>query len=155
MSAATIRRACDPTTFGLFHALQREYEESLPPDLRHSLSGVEHLPRIYAEPNAAFVAFVGDFAAGCVAARRLDASTNILQRLYVKPAYRGLGIARGLVGAVISDSRSHRYQRVVLDTDHRQLEPAYALYLALGFTECEPYSPVDYASPTYMELSLH
>jgi GNAT superfamily N-acetyltransferase len=154
MGPVTIRRACDLEGFGIFHALQLAYEASLPPDLRHPLADVENLPQVYAEPNAAFVASVGGSPAGCIAARRLDPSTNVLQRLYVKPVYRGRGIARALVEAVIALSRTAAYDRVVLDTDRDQLEPAYALYRALGFTQCEPYAPVDYASPTFMELRL-
>src|ERR1700682_6247515 len=92
MGQATVRRARDLADFGLFHALQVEYEESLPPDLRHPLSDVPDLTRIYAEPNGAFVATVDGSAAGAIAARRLDAEASVLQRLSVNPAYRGRGI---------------------------------------------------------------
>ena len=154
MDALIIRRACDDADYRRFHALQLAYESELPADLRHPLAEAEHLPQVYAEPNAAFLALVGDAAAGCVASRRLDASTNVLQRLYVAPAYRSLGIARGLVDTVIATSRTAGYRRIVLDTDREQLRPAYALYCALGFSECDAYAPVDYAAPTYMELRL-
>ena len=112
------------------------------------------MPEVYAEPNAAFVALADAETVGCVAARGLDASTLVLQRLYVPPACRGLGIAHALVGAVIAHARTRAYRRVVLDTDRERLAPAYRLYRALGFTECAQYAPVDYASPTFMELLL-
>lgn len=147
-------RAREARDFERFHALQLEYEESLPADLRHSLPEVGALDEIYAGANAVFLAYAGDDAAGCVAVTALDASTSVLKRLYVSPAHRNRGIARSLVEAVIAFSREHRHGRIVLDTERTRLSAAYQLYLSLGFEDCEPYGPVDYANPTYMELRL-
>jgi len=109
---------------------------------------------IYSEPNAAFLGVIDQGAVGCVAITRLDMSTSVIKRLYVKPGFRQLGIARVLVHAAIEYSREQRQDRVVLDTDRTRLEAAYNLYVALGFVDTEPYGPVDYAGPTYMELRL-
>jgi GNAT superfamily N-acetyltransferase len=155
-SESTIRlmRAREAADLKRFRELQLEYEESLPPDLRHSLPELAALEHVYADPNAAFLAYDGDDPAGCVAVTELDASTSVLKRLYVKPSYRGRGIARGLVDEVIAFSRERGHRRVVLDTERTRLSAAYQLYLSLGFVDCEPYGPVDYASPTYMQLLL-
>ncbi|MBV8369780.1 MAG: GNAT family N-acetyltransferase [Candidatus Eremiobacteraeota bacterium] len=137
------------------HELLIEYEESLPPDLRHGAPpDLRSLPLAYGGSNAAFLALEDDKAAGCIALTRFDASTGVMKRLYVKPAYRQFGIARALVAAVINFAREHRYRRVVLDTDRERLNAAYRLYASLGFSDCEPYAAVDYAKPTYMELRL-
>lgn len=133
-----------------------EYEERLPPDLRHGrVENVDTIRRDFTEPNAAFLATSGQDAIGCVAVKRLDASTALVVRLFVKLGYRGEGIARKLVAAALEFVGERRYQRVVLDTDKDRLHAAYKLYRSLGFTECEPYGPVDYESPTYMELHLN
>jgi GNAT superfamily N-acetyltransferase len=92
--------------------------------------------------------------AGCVAVVRLDASTAVMKRLYVRPSFRKRGIAASLIAQGVRWARDHGFARVTLDTDKRQLTAAYALYKALGFTECEPYGAVDYPSPTYLELRL-
>lgn len=153
---ARIQRAQTTTEFELFRELLVEYEQSLPPDLRHDLKApeVRMLGIEYDEPNAAFLALVDRVAAGCVALTTLDASTGVIKRLYVKRAYRQLGIARTLLTAAIQFAREQRHLRVVLDTDRERLHPAYKLYLELGFVECEPYGSVDYICPTYMELRL-
>jgi len=153
---ARIQRAQTTTEFEQFRELLVEYEQSLPADLRHDLKipEVRMLGIEYDEPNAAFLALVDRAAAGCVALTTLDASTGVIKRLYVKPAYRQLGIARTLLTAAIQFAREQRHLRVVLDTDRGRLHAAYKLYLELGFVECEPYGSVDYACPTYMELRL-
>ena len=152
--ALDVRRARDIAEFQQFRALQIEYEESLPPDLRHSLPDLPGLQMIYDGPNAAFLASTDQNSSGCMAVSRLDVSTSVLQRLYVTPAYRGLGIARALIDVATSFSRNQNHDRIVLDTDRERLPSAYQLYLSLGFENCDPYGPVEYACPTYMELRL-
>jgi putative acetyltransferase len=150
----TIERIQRAAQFEQFRDLQVAYEESLPADLRHSLPDLAGLESLYAEPNAAFLGLVDDNAAGCVAVTTLDPSSDILKRLYVDPAFRNVGLARALVNVALQFSREHERLRVVLDTDRERLAAAYKLYVSLGFQECTPYGPVDYARPTYMELRI-
>jgi putative acetyltransferase len=150
-----IARAEDLVAFHQLVELLAEYERSLPADLTHTwLPNVDYVQRTYAEPSAAFLARVGIETAGCIAATQLDASTAIMQRLYVKPAYRQHGIARALVTAGTEFCRRRGYARIVLDTERKRLPEAYSLYVALGFKNCEPYGPVTYANPTFMEMRL-
>jgi putative acetyltransferase len=150
-----VLRVQDAHDFVRLHALLIEYENSLPVDLRHgSVPELQDLELVYAGRSAAFLAVVGDVAAGCVAVVDHDPATAIVQRLYITPAHRNLGVARALVNAVIAFARSQGYARIVLDTDRERLRAAYELYRSYGFTLCEPYGAVDYASPTFMELRL-
>jgi carbonic anhydrase len=132
-----------------------EYERSLDLDLRHgaepTLAVIEEK---YGEPNAAFVAYVDGQPAGSVVAVRLDPSTAVMHHLYARPAFRKHGLGRSLVETVVAFARERGYKRVVLDTDRDRLEAAYRLYVALGFTQCEPYAPVDYRHPTYLEFTI-
>ncbi len=133
-----------------------EYEDSLDPDLRHRTfeNELQDLPAFYGPQNLALVATVDDEAAGCVALVRLDPSTAVIRKLYVRPEFRGAGLARKLMSRAVEFSRNAKIRRLVLDTDKTRLTAAYQLYRALGFRECEPYGEVDYRCPTFMELAL-
>ena len=145
-----VRRVRTAEDAAVFRKLVVEYENSLPAVLRHTCDG----PPAHDGPNVALVAFAGEAPAGCVALKWHDASTGILQRLYVVPAYRQCGIARALVTFVIETSRTALQHRIVLDTDRELLSAAYELYATMGFKECDPYGDVEYQCPTYMELVL-
>ena len=150
-----VYRVGDDVGHRRLHALLLEYEAGLPPDLRHGIVGdLQAVRAQYADPNAAFVAADATAAAGCICVTRLDPTTAVVMRLYVRDSHRGRGLARRLVATALSFSRAAGYERAVLDTDKERLGAAYALYRSLGFAECAPYGPVDYASPTYMELDL-
>jgi GNAT superfamily N-acetyltransferase len=141
-----IRLAERPEEIDAFRELALEYEALLPPPLRHS--DVDFVP------ESVLVSWSAGIPSGCVALSRLDAETAIMKRLFVRPVYRGHGIARALVATFVDLARQQGSLRVVLDTDREQLAAAYALYHSIGFEECAPYGPVDYATPTFMQLRL-
>ena len=145
-----------PTEYSLLRDLIVEYEVSLPEDLQHPEPGgeLQRLEVRYARPSAAFIATAGGAPAGCVVLKALDGSTAIVQRLYVRPEYRSLGIARALLVELIRHARELCYSRIVLDTDAERMAQAVKLYRSFGFSECSPYGDVGYAHPTYMELHL-
>ncbi|HKU67339.1 MAG TPA: GNAT family N-acetyltransferase [Candidatus Baltobacteraceae bacterium] len=153
----SIERVRARAAFGHLHRLLVEYEHDLPPDLRHGREPA--LPEVEAlydgERAAAFLARIDGAYGGCVAVRALTTPSAVLQRLYVRPDYRGKGAARSLALAAVEYARERGCRRIVLDTQAQRLSAAYNLYVALGFVECEPFEPVDYAAPTYMELKLH
>jgi GNAT superfamily N-acetyltransferase len=143
--ALTVRVADGPEDRQYFADLVMEYETTLPPDLRHAEIGLS--------PQAAIIAFIDGMPCGCVALWDLD-DAAIMKRLYVRSTFRNRGVARGLLEKFLAAARELGYRRIVLDTDRKRMPAAYALYRALGFEDCEPYGPVDYASPTFMELRL-
>lgn len=102
---------------------------------------LEALPGEYVPPGGALlIARDKDAAAGCVALRKLDASTGEMKRMYVRDAYRGSGLGRRLAAAIIEEAKKRKYRRVVLDTLPK-LAPAIALYRDIGFRETGPYLP--------------
>jgi putative acetyltransferase len=132
-----------------------EYERSLPAQLRHGREpDISVVRAAYDDPNAAFIALVDGGAAGCIAVKRLDGRTSIVQRLYVRPHYRKHGLARALVASAVDFCRTRGDARAVLDTERNLLPAAYELYASIGFTICEPYATVAYDEPTFMELRL-
>ena len=148
-----IRRVRREEDFQRLHDLFVEYENDLPPDLRHGwVPDTRALTSRYDGDNAAFLAMNDARAIGCVALTRLDVDTGVLARLFVRRQDRGMGAARALVTAVIEYLRERGGARVVLDTAKERLDAAYRLYLSLGFKECAPYGSVTYRHPTFMEL---
>ncbi|MBV8644525.1 MAG: GNAT family N-acetyltransferase, partial [Candidatus Eremiobacteraeota bacterium] len=151
----TVVRAKGSEEFRRFGALLVEYNDDLPADLRHDLApALRDLASYYAEPNAAFVALVDGEPAGCVVMEHVDDGSAVIKRMYTRHAFRGRGVARALMAALVERARELGCRRVVLDTDREQLVAAYKLYQSLGFVECEPYGEVDYRHATFMELRL-
>src|SRR5262245_19934700 len=73
------------------------------------------LARIYSPPaRRLFLAVQDEEPAGCVALKGHDARTSELKRLYVRPAFRGLGIGWHLAEAVVAAARQSGYKRIVL-----------------------------------------
>jgi GNAT superfamily N-acetyltransferase len=129
-----------------FYELIAEYEASLSPELRHAKL----------EPFVTvFMASLEGEPCGCLALDERDATTGIVKRLYVKPSFRGHGIARALMDDLIAVARERGYTRIVLDTNREQLAAAYKLYLSMGFSEYAGRDEgVAYPCPTFMQLTL-
>lgn len=95
--------------------------------------------------------------AGCCAFRPLPDTDHIdaceMKRLYVRPAFRKLGLGHALVGAVMESARMAGYSCVLLDTLD-EMEAARALYEEMGFIEVAPYvhSPIPGAHHLKVEL---
>jgi GNAT superfamily N-acetyltransferase len=150
-----VHRIASAPEFVRLHEIFLTYEDDLPPELRHgAVPSPDELARRFAAPSAAFLAYAGDDVAGCVGLQHRDDATSVIRHLFVRPEFRGHGAARALVTAAIELARASAYERVVLDTHKAKLEPAFALYQALGFVEAAPHGPVDYDCPTFMELHL-
>src|ERR1051326_7499709 len=100
---------------------------------------LSELPGAYASPGGTLLlAEEDDRVAGCVALRQLNPVTGEMKRLYVRPAFRGLGLGRLLVERVIAAARTRGYERLCLDTLPR-LHEALAMYRRFGFRQIPAY----------------
>jgi putative acetyltransferase len=127
---------------GVARELFREYAAAIGIDLEYQGFSAElaSLPAPYAPPaGALLIAGSGGQVAGCVAMRPLGNRTGEVKRLYVRNEYRGSGLGRMLVEAVIQAARRAGYRELRLDT-LGTMTSARALYDRLGFVEIEPYS---------------
>lgn len=137
-----------------------EYAASLNVDLcfQDFEQELDTLPGEYTDPRGALLlAWVDGVVAGCCALRPLDASDYAnaaeMKRLYVRPAYRGLGLGRMLTEGILDAARAAAYHCVLLDTLD-DMEAARALYEDLGFVEIPPYYHNPHAGAHYLKVDI-
>jgi ribosomal protein S18 acetylase RimI-like enzyme len=113
------------------------------------------LPGEYRPPEGRLLlAFNHEMAAGCVASRRLEDRTCEMKRLYVRPEFRGRGLGKNLVLALIERARESSYERMRLDTIAASMTEAVGLYRSLGFEEIAPYHDKPIPGAIHLELDL-
>jgi putative acetyltransferase len=116
------------------------------------------LPGEYAKPGGALLlAFVNGGLAGCCAMRPLASSDYPnaceMKRLYVRDAYRRLGLGRQLADTTLDAARVAGYHHLLLDT-LSDMESARALYQDLGFHDIPPYYHNPIAGAHYLKVDL-
>lgn len=156
-------RLIEPSTTEALDAAReifREYAAGLGVDLcfqqfDEELAG---LPGDYAAPRGALLlATVDGKVTGCCALRPLDTAdypnAAEMKRLYVRDAFRGIGLGRQLVEATLDAARQAGYASVLLDTLD-DMEAARTLYEDLGFAEIPPYYHNPIAGAHYLKVDL-
>jgi putative acetyltransferase len=145
LPAVAIVAADTPERLAEAAAVFRDYAASLAVDL--AFQGFDDelatLPGVYAAPEGALLlAYVDGALAGCGALRPLAdvdyANACEMKRLFVRPAFRGLGLGRTLAEALVDEARRTGYSAMLLDTLD-EMEAARELYASLGFEEIPPY----------------
>jgi ribosomal protein S18 acetylase RimI-like enzyme len=102
------------------------------------------LPQTYAAPGVVLLACVGDEAVGCVGLKHLPRLDSLeLKRLYVRPAYRGLGLGGALVRAAHAHAARARVAHTVLDVMPSRTS-VVEFYRRVGYRDTEPYQDLTY-----------
>lgn len=105
----------------------------------------------YQQPDGAFyMAYHGDIPIGCAGLKRFDQQSCELKRMYVQPAFRGMGFGVELTKLVLKEANKLGFDRVLLDTN-LEMPAAVQVYLKAGFKEIPPYCENDNAHPVFME----
>jgi len=140
------------TDLAAIRELILEYATSLGVDLsfQHIEEELGTLETFY---EVILVAREDDGVAGCVALRHIDDELCEMKRLYIRPHFRGRGIARALVQAIIDLARARGYARMRLDT-LPSMRDAMRLYESFGFVDIPPYRYNPVEGTRYMELLL-
>ncbi|MEV4498354.1 GNAT family N-acetyltransferase [Micromonospora arborensis] len=124
------RPAIDPEIAALVIAQQRELREA-----DGGLDGQVFVPH----DDARYLAgVVNGRAVACGALQSIDAETGEIKRMYVRPAYRGRGIARQLLAAIEECAFRQGHSVVCLETGV-YLPAAIALYRSCGYDEVPVY----------------
>ena len=156
-SVAKLLQAESPEEIEIARDLFEEYAASLKVDLCFQKfdQEVAGLPGNYASPTGRLLlSIVDDQVAGCIALRSLSDSDCEMKRLYVRAEFRGRGLGRELVAAIIDAAREIGYQRMLLDTLPGKMDEAIALYRSIGFREIAPYYHNPVPGALFMELTL-
>lgn len=159
--AVEIRPAAGAQDMATLRALFLEYQDWLQVDLcfQDFEEELANLPGKYAPPaGGLWLAYVDGELAGCVGFRPhggpgSNGGACEMKRLWLRPAYRGLGLGRRLAGTCIEAARAAGYRTICLDT-LSFMDAARALYARLGFHEIPAYydNPLD--DVRYLELDL-
>jgi GNAT superfamily N-acetyltransferase len=99
--------------------------------------------------------FLGAWAgtpAGCLAVSAFDETSDELHKFFVAPSFRGKGMGRALMQAVVSDVERRRRHRLLAHTTI-YMSDAVALYRAFGLDLCPPFRDVP-ESVRHTELFL-
>lgn len=138
----------------------QDYADSLDVDLCFQAFDAElaGLPGEYAPPTGhLLLALVDGVVAGCGALRALPGcdypNACEMKRLYVRPAFRGFGLGRLLVQALLDEAKRAAYSSVLLDTLD-DMEAARGLYASFGFIEVPPYYFNPIAGAHYLKADL-
>ncbi|MCT2280725.1 GNAT family N-acetyltransferase [Micromonospora chalcea] len=118
------RPVTDPEIAALVVAQQRE--------LRDADGGLDGQVTVVHTDIHYLAAVVGGRAVGCGGLQALDADTGELKRMYVRPAFRGRGIARQLLVALEELAFRAGHRTVCLETG-TYLPAAISLYRSSGY----------------------
>lgn len=94
----------------------------------------------YGAPHGGIIlALVDGVPAGCVLLRGIGEKDSEMKRLFVRPAFRGFGLAKSMIASVMQLSCKLGYTHMRLETG-ALLTEAQALYQSLGFKRAGRYS---------------
>ena len=139
---ARITTATTPDDLDLAREMWREYARVVDdpawfPGFEPELA---ELGTTYAPPGGTFLlAWEGNDLAACGALRRLDDDSSEIRRVFVRPRFRGRGLARTISMSLMGEARRIGYATVKLDVPPK-LSEGLKLYQSLGFSEIPAYA---------------
>jgi putative acetyltransferase len=152
-----IARAAEARDFAEAAALFEEHAASVDtsPNARAAIvDDAQLLPGPYVEPfGGVWLASADGAITGCAALKRFEGSIAELKRMFVRPRFRGYGIARGLLMCLIDEARMRGYTSLRLGTLH-EMTAARSLYESAGFVTIPPYRPIELGDTLFYELAL-
>lgn len=130
-------------------------------DARSTTPGVEYvyadaarMPGPYVPPRGGIWLAVSDDAGiGCAALRPVDESAAEVKRMFVDAAWRGRGVGRALLTALIDGARARGYETLRLGTLDDMMA-ARQLYESLGFVPIKRYRADELIDTRFYELPL-
>lgn len=130
----TEEQADSPDAIQLIEELEDILVPGYPPESHHGYS----VDKLLREGVAFFVTRCDDTAAGCGAVKLFGSDYAEVKRMYVRPAFRGLGLARMMLDQLTGYSLDRDITLLRLETGIYQTE-AIGLYESWGFYRIPPF----------------
>ena len=111
-------------------------------DLAPGAGLLTELRSVMVPPGFLLLGSVDDQPAGTAGLRALDDGVGEVKRMFVDPALRGRGLARGLLSGLLESAGD--FHTLLLESAEWMTE-AHALYRSVGFEDCEPYAGREFA----------
>ena len=135
MSTTITRERPDtPDAIALILELEAELDPLYPRASRHGYS----VDKLIAQGVIFFVVRSDSAPAGCGGVQLFGAEYGELKRMYVRPAFRGLGIAKQLLEQLEDCSRDRQISLLRLETGIHQ-HAAIGLYERMGYQRIPPF----------------
>lgn len=124
------------------------------PGVEYMRADAERMPGPYVPPRGGlWLAVHQGRGVGCVALRPLDEACAEVKRMFVDATWRGRGVGRALMHAVVAGARERGYAMLRLGT-LEDMKAAQALYESLGFRPIARYRPDELVDTLFYELPL-
>lgn len=124
------------------------------PGVEYVYADAARMPGPYVRPGGGiWLAVANDVGIGCVALRPVDDVSAEVKRMFVSSEWRGVGVGRALMKALIAGAGARRYETLRLGTLDDMLA-ARALYESLGFRPIERYRADELVDTRFYELPL-
>ena len=152
----TIREVATHAEVAQVRALVRAHGDarSTTPGVEYVYADAERLPGPYIAPlGGLWLAVAEGSGVGCVALRPIDEHTAEVKRMFVDAQWRGRGVGRGLLGALVDGALTRRYDTLRLGTLH-DMDAAQSLYHSFGFRPIDRYRSDELIDTRFFELDL-
>jgi ribosomal protein S18 acetylase RimI-like enzyme len=133
-TSITLERPDTEDARALISELEAELEPLYPSESRHGYA----VEKLIAQGVAFFVIRHDGTPAGCGGIQLFGSEYGELKRMYVRPQFRGLGLARAMVDRLTDHARKHGVGLLRLETGIHQ-RAAIGLYERLGFRGIPPF----------------
>jgi GNAT superfamily N-acetyltransferase len=130
----TLENPAAPDAVALIAELDAHLEPLYPSESRHGFS----VQKLIADSVAFFVIRVDGAPAGCAGIKLFGADYGEIKRMFVRPEFRGLGLAKFLLDHLGDYARTHGVGILRLETGIYQ-HAAISLYERLGFQLIPPF----------------
>lgn len=130
----TKERADSTAAMELITELEAHLTPLYPDESRHGYS----VEKLLQEGVAFFVIRCDEYPAACGGVQLFGCEYAEVKRMYVRPAFRGLGLGKLMVEHLETYARDHGAGRLRLETGVHQSE-AIGLYERMGFKATDPF----------------
>ena len=130
----TSERPDTPDAQALITELEAELAPLYPTESRHGYS----VEKLLAEGVAFFLIREDGIPAGCGGVKLFGAEYGEVKRMYVRPQFRGLGLAKLMLDHLADYARHHGVRLLRLETGIHQ-QAAIRLYERMGFQRIPPF----------------